>query len=96
MNKEEPQKKNYEIKILIFIIVFVFFGTILVSSYAFFNYTRTGDTISTAAGVIYFNSNNGPAINIGNGFPLSDSDIDATISKTISLSSHTTYEKGIK
>ena len=95
MNNNASIKKNNELKVLIFITLIIILGVILGSTYAFFNYTRTGNPDVLNTGYIDFDFNGGSEIEKGNAFPIEETDVDNTIVKTFSLTSHTTFTDGI-
>lgn len=94
MNNKMINNKNSELKILISIVIVIIVSIVLASSYAFFNYTREGSTITLSNGEINFNFTEGNTISNGNAFPTAD--IDNTVTKTFSLTGHTTYANGIR
>lgn len=96
MSKKKLEKKNNEIKVLIAITAFIILGTVLATSFAFFNYTRTGSNNSLGTGYIKFNFDDGSSEIIkGNAFPIEEDDVDNTVTKTFSLTGHTTYSEGM-
>ena len=72
------------------------------TTYAFFNYTRTGSSNIIKTGRIYFNSEQGTAINLTNLFPIDQTETgimdDATKvgTVTINVEGDTTYTDGIE
>ena len=88
--------KNKEVFILIGILVFIILVAVLGSTYAFFNYTKAGTTNSVGTGYIYFDYDEDTAVSVGNGFPITSDDVDKQLSQDFSITSHTTYAKGIK
>ncbi len=70
------------------------------TTYAFFNYTRTGSTNTIKVGRIAFNSEQGNAINLTNVFPIDKANIDTETDYVGSVSIHvtgdTTYSEGIE
>ena len=95
MNNNASIKKNNELKVLIFITLIIILGVVLGSTYAFFNYTRIGNPDVLNTGYIDFDFNGGSEIEKGNAFPIEEADVDNTIVKTFSLTSHTTFTDGI-
>ena len=92
-------KNNKELKVLIGIVAFIFLAVIIVTSYtyAFFNYTKTGDINTVGTGNIEFSFTDGSSeITKGNVFPIDDADVDNTITKEFSITSHVTYSKGLR
>ena len=69
-------------------------------TYAFFSYTRTGNTNTVQAGRIVFNSTQGDAINLSNAFPITSAQAltDTTNAKTlqITVSGDTSYSRGLE
>ncbi len=68
-------------------------------TYSFFNYTRTGSSNTFSVGRISFTSEEGPAINLINAFPINSSDIDISDyvgSITINITGDTEYQEGIE
>lgn len=95
MSKGVNIKKNNELKILISVLVLIILVTILGSTYAFFNYTRTGSTNTVSTGHISFNFNDGSDLTLGNAFPATSSDVNNVLSKTFTITAHTTLDAGI-
>ena len=91
-------KKQSLIIVSIFVIALMLFTT----TYAFFNYTRTGGGNTIKVGRIAFNSNQNGAINLTNIFPIDPEETgimdDATKvgSVTINITGDTTYSKGLE
>ena len=86
-----------------FIVIGVFGLTLLLGTvtYAFFNYTRTGSANVIKTGRIYFNSEQGTAINLTNMFPIDvtngiPNDNTKVGSVTINVTGDTTYAEGIE
>ena len=70
-------------------------------TYAFFNYTRTGTANVIKTGRIYFNSEQGTAINLTNMFPIDVSngipnDNTKVGTVTLNVTGDTTYDEGIE
>ena len=69
-------------------------------TFAFFNYTRTGNTNTVQAGRIVFNTTQGDAINLSNAFPITSAQAqtDTTNAKTlaVTVTGDTSYEGGIE
>ncbi len=65
-------------------------------SYSFFNYTRTGALNNLGTGNIYFNTTEGPTLNLTNMFPMTTADaVDADIDTiTVGIEGNTTYADG--
>ena len=90
-------KKQMYIVIGAFALVLTLFTT----TYAFFNYTRTGTGNIIKTGRIYFNSDQGTAINLTNIFPVDVSngipnDPTKIGAVTINVTGDTTYGEGIE
>ena len=91
-------KKQSLIVIGVFTLVMLL-GTV---TYAFFNYTRTGSQNIIKTGRIYFNSEQGTAINLTNLFPVDPTETgvmdDATKVGTVTINviGDTTYSGGIE
>ena len=71
------------------------------TTYAFFNYTRTGSANVIKTGRIYFNSEQGTAINLTNMFPIDVSsgipnDNTKVGTVTLNVTGDTTYDEGIE
>ena len=97
MDDRKPLRFNKEIKILIIIISVIIFAAVITSSYAFFNYTRSGSQNNVETGAVDFEFDDGNnEISRGTVFPIDNADIDNTIIKTFSLSGHTTYSEGMR
>ena len=93
----EKSKKQIYIAIGAFALVLLLGGV----TYAFFNYTRTGSANVIKTGRIYFNSEQGTAINLTNMFPIDVSNgipNDNTKVGTVTLNviGDTTYDEGIE
>ena len=88
--------KKYNVLIILglFVLIVMIGGL----TYAFFNYTKTGDANVLKVGEIRFNSDY-TAINLTNVFPISktniDSDTDNVMTITIDITGKTTYQGGI-
>ncbi len=65
-------------------------------SYAFFNYSRTGNANNIRTGNIYFNTTEGTALNITNLFPMTSTEAESANldSLTIGIVGNTTYVDG--
>ena len=96
MNDTINKKKDIELRLLVDIVVFIIMLVILGSTYAFFNYTRTGGTNTVQTGNISFSYNDGNAITLGNVFPATGEDVGNVISKTFTITAHTTLAAGIR
>ena len=74
----------------------VIFIALIGLTYAFFNYTRTGQANNLGTGRIYFNTSEGNAINLTNMFPMTAAEADeASIdSITVGITGDTTYTDG--
>lgn len=85
-------KKQMFIVISVFALVMVL-GTV---TYAFFNYTRTGTANNLGTGQIYFNTMEGPTLNLTNLFPMTSEEAgEANLdSITIVIEGNTTYSDG--
>ena len=86
-----------------FIMIGAFILTIILgtTTYAFFNYTRTGSANVIKTGRIYFNSEQGTAINLTNMFPIDVSngipnDNTKVGTVTLNVTGDTTYDEGIE
>ena len=87
-----------------FIVIGVFCLILLLgtTTYAFFNYTRTGSANTIQVGRIYFNSEEGQAITLNNLFPIDTEDSIAMNdptkvgSVTIHVTGDTTYSEGVE
>ena len=70
-------------------------------TYAFFNYTRTGSVNTVRVGNIYFNTEQGAAINLTNMFPIDTrngipNDATKVGSVTIHVTGSTSYDEGVE
>lgn len=69
-------------------------------TFAFFNYTRTGNTNTVQVGRIVFNTTQGDAINLSNAFPITSAQAqtDTTNAKTlaVTVTGDTSYSGGIE
>ena len=90
----EPKKKiiSYTWLILgiIFLIIFII-GT----TYAFFQFTRTGATNTIETGYVSFDFVETKSINLTNQFPIEESEIDSRNECTFTITAHTTLTKGL-
>ena len=95
--KKKPLVKRNELKILIIVVISVLLITLLSTSYAMFNYSRTSGNSSIETGTITFNFTEGSGnLEKGNVFPIEESDIDNTITRTFSITAHSDYSDGIR
>ena len=87
------EKKQVKLSVIGFAILL--FGLIGVT-YAFFNYTKTGNTNAVRTGRIYFNTTEGISLNITNMFPMTSTEAgNANLdSLTIGIVGDTTYADG--
>ena len=100
----EEKKGLIKTKKQMFIVIGVFTLVMLLGTvtYAFFNYTRTGSQNIIKTGRIYFNSEQGTAINLTNMFPIDPTETgvmdDATKAGTVTINvvGDTTYSGGIE
>ena len=90
------RNNNKDLKVLISILLFIVFFVVLGSTYALFNYNKTGSSNTVKTGTLEFTYNDGNAITLGNSFPATDSDVNNVLSKTFSITSHTTLATGIE
>ena len=93
----EKSKKQIYIAFGVFALVLLLGGV----TYAFFNYTRTGSANVIKTGRIYFNSEQGTAINLTNMFPIDVSngipnDNTKVGTVTLNVTGDTTYDEGIE
>ena len=87
-----------------FIVIGVFCLILLLgtTTYAFFNYTRTGSANTIRVGRIYFNSEEGQAITLNNLFPIDPEDSNAMNDPTkvgtltVHITGDTEYSEGIE
>ena len=89
---EQSKKKKY-----MFIAgPLVIFITLIGLTYAFFNYTRTGQANTLGTGRIYFNSTQGEALTLTNIFPMTATEAgNANLdSVTVGITGDTTYTDG--
>ena len=96
----EQNKQNRKVMLSIVGIAILVIGLIGVT-YAFFNYTRTGTANAIKTGRIYFNSEQGTAINLTNMFPIDvtngiPNDNTKVGTVTINVTGDTTYDEGIE
>ena len=94
------QRKNEKLMLTIVGIAILVIGLIGVT-YAFFNYTRTGSANVIKTGRIYFNSEQGTAINLTNMFPIDvtngiPNDNTKVGTVTLNVTGDTTYDEGIE
>ena len=90
--------KNKKSIILLSILVLVFVSIAVGVTYAFFNYTRTGEENSIRVGRIYFHTNQDRTISLTNIFPVSSNSVlsNANNTVTVSIEGDTTYSGGIE
>ena len=89
---EQSKKKKY-----MFIAgPLVIFITLIGLTYAFFNYTRTGQANNLGTGRIYFNTTQGEALTLTNIFPMTATEAgNANLdSVTVGITGDTTYLNG--
>ena len=96
MDNKVNLKNNNELKILIIVLVLIILGVVLGSTYAFFNYTKTGSDNTLQTGHISFSYADGNAITLGNSFPATTNDVDNVLSKTFTITAHTILDVGIR
>ena len=97
MDKKKTLTKNKEIKILISVFTLVLLTTFLATSYAAFTYSRTSASNTIETGLIEFSFSEGSGdIEKGNVFPIEESDIDNTITRTFSITANSNYSEGIR
>ncbi len=85
------ENKNLWVIVAIVLLLVIVTGT----TYAFFNYTRTGPANTIRLGTISFDFNDSPAITLGNAFPIDESSIDEKIEKDFTITAHTSLPEGI-
>lgn len=88
-------KKQMYVVIGAFIVVLVLFTT----TYAFFNYTRTGTANNIRTGRISFNTTQNGTLNLTNVFPVASNSVGNDYSQdtvTINITGDTTYANGIE
>ena len=89
-------KKQMYIVIGAFLVVLTLFTT----TYAFFNYTRTGSSNTIRVGRISFNTSQSGTINLVNVFPIDSNNVGVDTNNsdtvTISITGDTTYTEGIE
>ena len=87
------KKKNVSLFMILMLVLvlFLFTGT----TYAFFNYIRTGsnNTIETAA--IFFEYTDGTNLNITNQYPMAEENVGNANKLSFNIESHTTLTNGI-
>ncbi len=83
---------------LLVITIFTLILTLGSVTYAFFNYTRTGQANTLKTGNISFNSTQDNTISLTNVFPTSSTNLNSTNSDTvtINITGDTTYSEGIE
>ena len=86
-------QKHVKLSVIGFAIILI--GLVSIS-YAFFNYTRTGESNTIRTGNIYFNAQQGLALNITNAFPLTSTEAANANLDTVTLGilGDTTYSDG--
>lgn len=95
--KKDVLEKRKKERTLIFVFAFFMIGVLGAISYSFFNYTRTGENNTIKTGNIEFEFNdNNPSINIGNAFPVDDSEVDNTYEGSFTITAHTSLPDGIR
>ncbi len=100
MNYEENNKNNNKKKNTILIVIMATLVVILGGvTYAFFNYTRTGETNLLTVGSISFNSTQ-ETVNLTNLFPVRSEELDEYIENvdkiSVSITGNTDYEEGLE
>ncbi len=86
---------NKHVKLSVIGFAILLIGLVSIS-YAFFNYTRTGEANTIRTGNIYFNATQGQALNITNAFPLTSTEAGNANLDTVTLGilGDTTYADG--
>lgn len=92
------EQKHNNRKITIVSVVLILFVIILGVSYAFFNYTRTGESNTITTGTIIFDYINGSQMTIENQTPMSEEEaIEGNEHKiSFSIKAHNTLKKGMR
>ena len=94
----EPNNKKQIFIAIITVTILVI--SVIGVTYAFFNYTRTGNANTVRVGRIYFNHEEGDSISLQNVFPISSeqAETDTVNAKTLSITvvGDTDYDKGIE
>ena len=92
------EKKVFTNRRLLYNALLVIFASsaVLLTSYAFFNYTRTGPVNQITTGQLFFEFVDNEDINIGNAFPISQSDIDSMYESNFTLTAHTNLPDGVR
>lgn len=95
-NNENKKKFNYTVLFACVIVIIIVIATMLVS-YAFFQYNRAGPSNTIKTAKIYFEFvENNPKIDIGNAFPIDETDIDNINELSFTLKGSTEISEGIK
>ena len=98
MNKQKVSiENNLNKKILvgISVLVIVLLSFIAISTYAFFNYTRTGSSNSLTTSTLIFDFTDGSALTIDNRFPISTSDSSNYNNISFSITAHNNLTNGV-
>lgn len=98
MNKKEDSvenKNNKRFFISVGVLSIVMISLIAISTYAFFNYTRTGSSNSLTTSTLIFDFTDGSALTIDNRFPISTSDSSNYNNISFSITAHNDLTNGI-
>ena len=92
--KKSVKRKRLFIMIFTFVLLILALGTV---TYAFYQYTRTGDNNTLKTGRVEFEfTDNNPSIIIGNAFPIDSEDIDVIYERSFTITAYTTLPEGLK
>ena len=96
--EEKFQQGNNRKKLLIILPVIALVALVVGVTYAFFNYTRTGQVNNLSTGTIYFvTEESESSVSVTNFFPTASTgtNVNNSTSMTITVTGGTTYEYGI-
>ena len=90
-NKKEKNKSFFLLIIFLTLTIVV----MLAVTYAYFNYTRTGDANVISTGNINFEFENTSLVELGNAFPISQSEVDNKYDVTFTIKADSDITKGL-
>ena len=82
LNRKYFDKNIFNSDIYIMIGAFILVLMLFTTTYAFFNYTRTGTSNTIRVGRIAFNSTQNGRINLTNVFPITSDELDDDVNET--------------
>lgn len=96
MNNVENNSFDKKKLIIGIVAIFLVIAAVISTTYAFFNFTRTGAPNVFETARINFEFSDTSNINIGNAFPIDQSELDNNYESNFTITAHTTLSNGIK